>query len=81
MRSKLELWKIIDKYFDVYFKTGLCRVIYKCYSKNKITLKEYIFIEKELKIYGDDNTYFLGSAFDPTPRKEFIKKMIEKHSK
>lgn len=81
MRTQLELWKIIDEHFDDFFVTGLCSVLTRCYLDSIINYDEFKMIESEFSEYGDDTYYFLGDEGDPKPRKKFIKKMIDKHSK
>lgn len=79
MRSKLELWKIVDENFDKLFRYGLCLTLYYLCMSKRISIKEHKILESELKDYGNTKKLFLGERGDPIPRKEFIKKMIEKH--
>lgn len=80
MRSKLELWKIVDACFDDHFETGLCSLLFDIYASDRITLPELETLENELSKYGDvEYDYFLGDEGDPKPRIKFIQKMIEKH--
>lgn len=81
MRSKLELWKIVEENFDEYFYGGLCGILASLKAITFLSENEYILLKKELKEYGHLSDYFLGEKYDPAPRKEFIKKMIAKHSK
>lgn len=81
MRTRLELWNIVDENFDKYFLGGLCRVLLMGYVNYLFNEFEYHLILSELLEHGGSDEYFLGEKGDKKPRKEFIKKMIEKHSK
>ena len=77
MRTKLELWHLIDKHFDTYFKYGLCGVIISLRKKAIISTNEYIALINELDNFGDTGEYFLGHKGDAKPRKEFIQNRIK----
>ena len=80
MRSRLELWKIVDENFDKLFRSGLCLTLYYLCMSKRISIKENKILERELLSYKDIKCdYFLGEEGFPKPRKEFIQKMIEKH--
>ena len=42
MRTKLTLWRILDKYLDEYFKSGMCGYLGKLYDINILTFNESI---------------------------------------
>ena len=79
MRTKLELWQLVDKHFDEYFKSGLCSVIFRLRSKAMIDFNEYFALINELYYFGDAGIYFLGEGGDAKPRKDFIQKRIKAH--
>lgn len=79
MRSKLELWQLVDKHFDTYFESGLCGVIFSLRIRAMIDFNEYLALFNELEYFGDTGKYFLGEIWDAKPRKEFIQKRIKAH--
>lgn len=80
MRSKRELWKVVDEYFDKYFYEDLCGVICRLYHNGIITLDEENLLLLEIENYNDiGETHFLGECGDPNPRIKFIKIMMSKH--
>ena len=80
MRTKLELWKVVNYNFNEYFIDGLCLLITKLFIKGIISKDEYISIHVEIKRYGNTKDFFLGAKGNPKPRLEFIDKMIKKYS-
>ena len=86
MRTKLELWQLVDHHFDVYFIYGLCGVIWALRSAGLININEWQSLVDEInhfgdsdEYFGDSDGYFLGERGDAKPRKEFIQKRIKAH--
>ena len=79
MRTKLELWQLVDKHFDEYFEYGLCSVFSRLRFKTMIDFNEYVALFNELGHFGNTGKYFLGEEGDAKPRKEFIQKRIKAH--
>ena len=79
MRTKLELWQLVDKHFEEYFSIGLCNVIWVLRSAGLIDINEWQFLYDEIEHFGDTEEYFLGEKGDAKPRKEFIQKRIKAH--
>ena len=79
MRTKLELWQLVDKHFDEFFYTGLCLVIGGLRSKGLIDINEWQSLMDEIEHFGNTEEYFLGEKGDAKPRKEFIQKRIKAH--
>ena len=79
MRSKLELWQLVDQHFDEYFNIGLCSVIWVLRSVGLININELESLLNEIAHFGDTEEYFLGEKGDAKPRKEFIQKRIKAH--
>lgn len=81
MRTKLTLWRILDKYFDEYFKSGMCGYIERLHYYNLITLNEVVSLKKEIKsLYLDKlsfSGYYIGAPGDKEPRKKLIRAKIE----
>lgn len=79
MRTKLTLWKILDKYLDEYFKSGMCGYIERLYDYNIITSKEAISLKEEIhSLYPNrESGYYIGAPGDKEPRKKLIKNRIE----
>ena len=81
MRTKLTLWRILDKYLDEYFKSGMCGYLGKLYDLNILTFKEAISLKKEIQsLYPDRlsfSGYYIGAPGDKEPRKELIRNRIE----
>jgi hypothetical protein len=79
MRTKLELWQLVDHHFDEYFSIGLCNVIRLLRTVGLINMNEWISLVDEIAHFGDTEDYFLGERGDVKPRKEFIQKRIKAH--
>lgn len=79
MRTKLELWQLVDKYFDGLFYSGLCPVIVKLRIRGILNPNEWQFLIKEIEHFGSTNEFFLGKKGDAKPRKEFIQNRIKAH--
>ena len=79
MRTKLELWQLVDKHFDDLFYSGLCPVIGKLRAMGLINLNECQFLFDEIEHFGNTNVYFIGDYGDANTRKEFIQKRIKAH--
>ena len=81
MRTKLTLWKILDKYLDEHFKSGMCGYIERLHYYNLITLNELVSLKKEIKsLYPDrlsSSGYYIGAPGDKEPRKKLIRARIE----
>ena len=85
MRTQLELWQVVKDNFDEYWGIngtyGLCLLIRDLEHYKLITNSEYNYLLSELHSYDKIGCgYFLGKKGNPKPRKEFIEKMIKKHS-
>ena len=79
MRTKLELWHLIDKHFDTNFEYGLCGVIGFLRFIGLININEWQSLVDEIAHFGGTEEYFLGKKGDTKPRKEFIQKRIKAH--
>ena len=81
MRTKLTLWRILDKYLDEYFNSGMCGYIERLHYYNLITLNEVVSLKKEIKsLYLDRlsfSGYYIGAPGDKEPRKKLIRNRIE----
>ena len=81
MRTKLILWRILDKYLDEYFISGMCGYLGKLYDHNILTFKEALSLKKEIKsLYPDRlsfSGYYIGNPGDKEPRKKLIRNRIE----
>ena len=81
MRTKLTLWRILDKYLDEYFKSGMCGYLGKLNDCNLITVSEQSSLEREIKsLYPDRlsfSGYYVGTPGDKEPRKKLIRARIE----
>ena len=81
MRTKLTLWRILDKYLDEYFKSGMCEYLGKLHDHNILTFKERLSLRKEIQsLYPDRlsfSGYYIGSPGDKEPRKKLIRNRIE----
>ena len=81
MRTKLTLWRILDKYLDEYFKGGMCGYIERLHYYNILTIKEALSLIKEIKsLYPDRlsfSGYYIGAPGDKEPRKKLIRNRIE----
>ena len=81
MRTKLTLWRILDKYLDEYFISGMCGYLGKLYDHDILTFKESASLKKEIKsLYPDRlsfSGYYIGAPGDVEPRRKLIKNRIE----
>lgn len=79
MRTKLTLWRILDKYLDEYFKSGMCGYLDRLQLYEIITHKEAISLKKEIKdLYVvKESGFYVGAPGDKESRKELIKNRIE----
>ena len=81
MRTKLTLWRILDKYLDEYFKSGMCGYLDRLQLYEIITFNEWISLKKEIKsLYPDRlsfSGYYIGSPDDKESRKKLIRNRIE----
>ena len=81
MRTKLTLWRILDKYLDEYFKSGMCGYLDRLQLYEIITFNESISLKKEIKsLYPDRlsfSGYYIGAPGDKEPRKKLIRNRIE----
>ena len=81
MRTKLTSWRILDKYLDEYFKSGMCGYLGRLQLYEIITHKEAVSLKKEIKsLYPDRlsfSGYYIGAPGDKEPRKELIRNRIE----
>ena len=50
MRTKLTLWKILDKYLDEYFKSGMCGYLERLQLYELITFNEVVSLKKEIQV-------------------------------
>ena len=79
MRTKLELWQLVDKHFDGLFMTGLCPVITKLRIRGILNPNEWQSLLDEIEHFGSTNGFFLGEKGDAKPRKEFIQKRVKQY--
>lgn len=79
MRTKLTLWRILDKYLDEHFKSGMCGYIERLHYYNILTFNETVSLKKEIKdLYVVKESGFYGGApVDKEPRKNLIRNRIE----
>ena len=81
MRTKLTLWRILDKYLDEHFKSGMCGYIERLHLYEIITFKERLSLRKEIKsLYPGRlsfSEYYIGAPGDKKPRKKLIRNRIE----
>ena len=81
MRTKLTLWRILDKYLDEHFKSGMCGYLDRLQLYEIITFNESISLKKEIKsLYPDRlsfSGYYIGAPGDKEPRKKLIRNRIE----
>ena len=81
MRTKLELWRILDKYLDEYFKSGMCGYIERLQLYELITFNEALSLKKEIQsLYPDRlsfSGYYIGAPGYKKPRKELIRNRIK----
>ena len=81
MRTKLTLWRILDKYLDEYFKSGMCGYIERLQLYEIITFNEALSLKKEIRsLYSDRlsfSGYYIGAPGYKEPRKKLIRNRIE----
>ena len=81
MRTKLTLWRILDKYLDEHFKSGMCGYLERLQLYEIITFKESASLKKEIRsLYPDRlsfSGYYVGAPGDKEPRKKLIRNRIE----
>ena len=57
MRTKLELWKILDKYLNEHFKSGMCGYLERLQLYEIITFNEALSLKKEIRsLYTDKSS-------------------------
>ena len=83
MRTKLTLWRILDKYLDEHFKSGMCGYLERLQLYEIITFKESASLKKEIRsLYPDRLSLsfpgcYVGAPGDKEPRKKLIRNRIE----
>ena len=79
MRTKLTLWKILDKYLDEHFKSGMCVYIDRLQLYELITFNEMLYLKKEIgSLYPvRESGYYVGPPGDKESRKKLIRNRIE----
>ena len=81
MRTKLTLWRILDKYLDEHFKAGMCGYLERLQLYEIITFKESASLKKEIRsLYPDRlsfSGYYIGTPGNKKPRKKLIRNRIE----
>ena len=79
MRTKLTLWRILDKYLDEYFKSGMCVYLDRLQLYEIITHKEALSLKKEIRsLYPNRiRSYYIGDPGYKEPRKKLIRNRIE----
>ena len=81
MRTKLTLWRILDKYLNEYFKAGMCGYIDRLQLYELITFNEALSLKKEIRsLYPDRlsfSGYYIGAPGDKKPRKNLMRNRIE----
>ena len=81
MRTKLTLWRILDKYLDEYFKSGMCGYLERLQLYEIITFNEALSLKKEIRsLYSDRlsfSGYYIGAPGDKESRKKLIRNRIE----
>ena len=81
MRTKLTLWRILDKYLDEHFKSGMCGYLDRLQLYEIITFNEALSLKKEIRsLYTDKlsfSGYYIGAPGDKEPRKKLIRNRIE----
>ena len=81
MRTKLTLWRILDKYLDEHFKSGMCGYLERLQLYEIITFKESASLKKEIRsLYPDRlsfSGYYIGNPGDKESRKKLIRNRIE----
>ncbi len=79
MRTKLTLWRILDKYLDEHFRSGMCGYLDRLQLYEIITHKEAVSLKKEITfLYPIKKSgYYIGASGDKESRKELIRNRIE----
>lgn len=79
MRTKLTSWRILDKYLDEHFKSGMCGYIERLHYYNILTFNETVSLKKEIKdLYVvKESGFYVGAPGDKEPRKKLIRNRIE----
>lgn len=81
MRTKLTLWRILDKYLDEHFKSGMCGYLERLQLYEIITFKESASLKKEIRsLYPGRlsfSGYYIGAPGYKKPRKKLIRNRIE----
>ena len=79
MRTKLTLWRILDKYLDEYFITGMCCYVNRLENNNLITFNEAVSLKKEILLLYSvrESGYYVGPPEYKEPRKKLIRARIE----
>ena len=79
MRTKLTLWRILDKNLDEHFKSGMCGYIERLQLYELITFNEALSLKKEIKnLYPvKESGFYVGAPGDKESRKKLIKNRIE----
>ena len=81
MRTKLTLWRILDKYLNEHFKSGMCGYLERLQLYEIITFNEALSLKKEIRsLYPDRLSffgYYIGAPGDKEPRKKLIRNRIE----
>lgn len=79
MRTKLTLWRILDKYLDEYFVSGMCGYIERLQPYELITFNEAVSLKKEIQsLYPvRESGYYVGPPGDKNSRKKLIRNRIE----
>lgn len=81
MRTKLTLWRILDKYLDEHFKLGMCGYLDRLQLYEIITFNEALSLKKEIRsLYTDKlsfSGYYIGAPGDKESRKKLIRNRIE----
>ena len=79
MRTKLTLWRILDKYLDEHFKSGMCGYLERLQLYEIITFKESASLKKEIQsLYSDrKSSYYVSPPGYKKARKKLIRNRIE----
>ena len=79
MRTKLTLWRILDKYLDEHFKSGMCGYLDRLQLYEIITHKEAVSLKKEITFLYPikKSSYYIGAPSYKEPRKKLIRNRIE----
>ena len=79
MRTKLTLWRILDKYLNEHFKSGMCGYLERLQLYELITFNEALSLKKEIRsLYPSRiRSYYIGAPGYKEPRKKLIRNRIE----